>query len=167
MQECVSEFISFITSEGECSFADSEKSIIANHHQSLGEMPAGEAQNREWGRYSVRYDLAWFRKLCRGAQNLFVEISRGKTCATPHAPSFHSRMVSVLGHISLTITRPSLREASIRTDHLVADTRGADLLADLLADPELALQLCVRQCRLRQEPSLTPLIVPAPSCIRV
>lgn len=58
MQECVSEFISFITSEGmTCvSIAVSLHSDIAD---SFGEVPAGEAQDREWRRYSLRHDFAW------------------------------------------------------------------------------------------------------------
>jgi len=60
MQECVSEFISFITSEG-----TSTSSPVHHIHQltetlpySIGEMSAGEAQDRQRRRYHLRNDIA-------------------------------------------------------------------------------------------------------------
>lgn len=48
MQECVSEFISFITSEGESLVhARSKLDILTDYIHSLGEMPAGEAQDSQ------------------------------------------------------------------------------------------------------------------------
>jgi hypothetical protein len=47
MQECVSEFISFITSEGESGSCSKLRDILIGHIRSLGEMPAGEAQDSQ------------------------------------------------------------------------------------------------------------------------
>lgn len=46
MQECVSEFISFITSEGQSDISAHLPWILTNRLHSLGEMPTGEAQDR-------------------------------------------------------------------------------------------------------------------------
>lgn len=58
MQECVSEFISFITSEG-----TTKDMLLLKMHQltvtSIREMSAGKAEDSQWGRHPVRYDLAW------------------------------------------------------------------------------------------------------------
>lgn len=85
MQECVSEFISFITSEGTstatyrctlCRMFDHELIVC-----SLGEMSARETQDCQWRRHSLCYDLSRFRKLCRSTQNLSCQIPRGE-CLT-------------------------------------------------------------------------------------
>ena len=61
MQECVSEFISFITSEGVCNSTCScelcVESVLLTWTTSLGEMPARETQDRERRRYPLRHDL--------------------------------------------------------------------------------------------------------------
>jgi len=70
MQECVSEFISFITSEGKwISFSlavllfphpcvmETMNQILTYH--SVGKMPSGEEENCQWRRHSLCHDLAW------------------------------------------------------------------------------------------------------------
>jgi len=60
MQECVSEFISFITSEGmQASYPPFLIPDIDDNFflQSLGEMPTGKAENRQWGRYPLCDDF--------------------------------------------------------------------------------------------------------------
>lgn len=65
MQECVSEFISFITSEGQCrSLRLASCDQVTDVLVSLRKMPAGEAQDRQRRGYSVRYDVARVRELC-------------------------------------------------------------------------------------------------------
>ena len=81
MQECVSEFISFITSEGELTHiqpclrrAASRASEILTYH-SVGEVPSGEEENREWGRYPLCHDVARVRELRRGVEDLPLQVS--------------------------------------------------------------------------------------------
>lgn len=76
MQECVSEFISFITSEGtrQCAWS----SFRSSRMNSIREMPAGKAQNGQRGGHSVRHDFTWLRELCRSAQNLPIALPRSK-----------------------------------------------------------------------------------------
>lgn len=65
MQECVSEFISFITSEGQYrSLLLASCNKVTDALASLRKMPAGEAQDRQRRGYSVRYDVARVRELC-------------------------------------------------------------------------------------------------------
>jgi histone H3/H4 len=57
MQECVSEFISFITSEGE--FARQGTLQLRNlTYHSVGEVPSGETQDSERRGYIVCHDVA-------------------------------------------------------------------------------------------------------------
>ena len=71
MQECVSEFISFITSEGVWVPASVPSDGTPTRHTyanpfltcSIRKMPAREAEDREWRRYSVCDDLDGLRKL--------------------------------------------------------------------------------------------------------
>lgn len=67
MQECVSEFISFITSEGTYSLARSRcgclKRAANPFTDSIREMSTGEEEDGQWRRYSLRYDLFGLRKL--------------------------------------------------------------------------------------------------------
>lgn len=61
MQECVSEFISFITSEGGFSYAmltHLDQSVTIGN--SIREMPAGEAEDRQWRGYPVCHDFSRF-----------------------------------------------------------------------------------------------------------
>ncbi|KAI9698445.1 MAG: hypothetical protein M1836_004026 [Candelina mexicana] len=67
MQECVSEFISFITSEA-----------VSFSSYSFREVSAGETKNGQWRRHPVCNDIARVRELCGGAQDLPFEISRSK-----------------------------------------------------------------------------------------
>lgn len=84
MQECVSEFISFITSEGahppSALFLPSPALLLALTLRtfSFGEVSAREAKDSQRRRHPVRYDIARLRKLCRSAQDLSGQISRGK-----------------------------------------------------------------------------------------
>lgn len=58
MQECVSEFISFITSEGQSDTLSHVLGILTDRLRSLGEMSAGKAQNRQRRRHSICDDVA-------------------------------------------------------------------------------------------------------------
>lgn len=62
MQECVSEFISFITSEGESKSFQPCGRLLMLH--SVREMSAGEAKDGQRRRYPLRHDFARFRELC-------------------------------------------------------------------------------------------------------
>jgi hypothetical protein len=57
MQECVSEFISFITSEGQWDFLSNQPRMLTDRFNSLGEVPAGKAQNRQRRRHPIRHDI--------------------------------------------------------------------------------------------------------------
>jgi histone H3/H4 len=56
MQECVSEFISFITSEGQ-SWCTSWKCTLSDRSNSFGEMPSREAQDCQWRRHTICNDV--------------------------------------------------------------------------------------------------------------
>ena len=78
MQECVSEFISFITSEGTSLFAVADSFalwLIWLLACSFREMSAREEENGQRGRYPFCHDLAGIRELLRGPQDLFVTLS--------------------------------------------------------------------------------------------
>jgi histone H3/H4 len=89
MQECVSEFISFITSEGR-SRSEVSRHMLAVARliadvgsstfsvDSFGEMSAGEAKNCQWRGYPFCDDVARVRKLCRGLEDLSLKIPRSK-----------------------------------------------------------------------------------------
>lgn len=79
MQECVSEFISFITSEGK--FRATLKSPVnssSNTFHSLGEMPSGKAQDSQRRGHLVRHDIARLRELCRGLEDLPFQVPRSE-----------------------------------------------------------------------------------------
>ena len=73
MQECVSEFISFITSEGMHAMVLPATSfqhphLSQNSHlSSLRKMPAGETKDGEWRRHPFRYDITGVRELRRSS----------------------------------------------------------------------------------------------------
>lgn len=79
MQECVSEFISFITSEG--TLAHCYRLLaglkLLMERCSVGKMSPGEAQDSQWRGYFVCHDVARLRELFGGAKDLSGEISRG------------------------------------------------------------------------------------------
>ena len=64
MQECVSEFISFITSEGTYSFSAISRRLLISRAArltiwySFGEVPAGEKEDGQRRGYLVRHDFA-------------------------------------------------------------------------------------------------------------
>lgn len=69
MQECVSEFISFITSEGMHAMvvpATTPATTLCQHSHcsSLRKMPTRKTEDGERRGYSVRHDLIRFRELC-------------------------------------------------------------------------------------------------------
>ena len=80
MQECVSEFISFITSEGTSRLIRQSCTIGAatNASRSIREVPTGEAQDGQWGGHPLRHDVAGVRELRRGTQDLPRQVSRGE-----------------------------------------------------------------------------------------
>ena len=63
MQECVSEFISFITSEGTSIRVSAAQEAKVDPIISIGKMPAGETKNGQWRGYSLCHDLVRFREL--------------------------------------------------------------------------------------------------------
>jgi histone H3/H4 len=81
MQECVSEFISFITSEGMfcCPLAGSRLRIGPRFltFRSLREVPPGEEEDRQWRGHSLRHDFPGFRELLGSAQDLPDQVQRG------------------------------------------------------------------------------------------
>lgn len=58
MQECVSEFISFITSEGEFRYAMLTSADLNSLIPSLRKMPPRKEEDREWRGHTVCHDLA-------------------------------------------------------------------------------------------------------------
>ena len=78
MQECVSEFISFITSEGAFFLLLFSRKHASSNSFSVGEMPAGEAQDGQRRRHLVRNDFTGLRKLLGGVEDLSRSLSRGK-----------------------------------------------------------------------------------------
>ena len=80
MQECVSEFISFITSEGTSRLIRRSCTCGAstNTSRSIRKVSTGEAQDGQWRGYSLRHDIAGFRELRRGTQDLPRQVSRGE-----------------------------------------------------------------------------------------
>jgi Histone-like transcription factor (CBF/NF-Y) and archaeal histone len=82
MQECVSEFISFITSEGKLL-----SSFGSANMYSIREMSTGKAQDRQWRRYPLCHDIPGLRKLRRSSENLSHSISRGKHSALLPLPA--------------------------------------------------------------------------------
>ena len=83
MQECVSEFISFITSEGTYNDSQSSsqrqksssqrKKLNLTYH-SFGKMPARKAQDRKRRGHLVRNDVPGIRELCRSSQDLSFQV---------------------------------------------------------------------------------------------
>jgi len=57
MQECVSEFISFITSEGKAPVVAGAPQPTWLTTRSFREVPSGEEEDSEWGGYPVRHDV--------------------------------------------------------------------------------------------------------------
>lgn len=50
---------------------------------SVGEMPARETQDRQWGRHSFRHDVSRFRELRGSAESLSQQVQRGKSNSLP------------------------------------------------------------------------------------
>ena len=78
MQECVSEFISFITSEGRSLNPDAKPQSITDLSYSFREVPTREEKDCQWRRHSLRDDFTWVRELCRSTKDLSFEISRSE-----------------------------------------------------------------------------------------
>lgn len=85
MQECVSEFISFITSEGMHAMVVSAttppaSTLVSKTHSasSLREMSTRKAKDGERRRHPVRYDITRVRELRRSSQNIPGQVPRGK-----------------------------------------------------------------------------------------
>lgn len=80
MQECVSEFISFITSEGlshALSPLGPTRSLLIMYRHSVRKVPAGEAQDGQRRGHSLCHVLLGIRELRRSPQGVLVQISRG------------------------------------------------------------------------------------------
>ena len=97
MQECVSEFISFITSEGTFQIESKEnpKTPLMSC-RSLGEVPAGEAQDCQRRGHSLCHDITGLRELLGGPEDLPVPVPRGKLSTFLSFQCFHSPFVSTL-----------------------------------------------------------------------
>lgn len=79
MQECVSEFISFITSEGKCALGLLEKTgALLMLSPSLRKVSARKTKDGQRRRHFIRHDITRIRKLRRSAQNLSLQIPRSK-----------------------------------------------------------------------------------------
>jgi hypothetical protein len=63
VQECVTEFIAFITSEG----TPLPHGVCGQADCSVWEMSSGEEEDGEWRGYYICYDFAWVWELCGGA----------------------------------------------------------------------------------------------------
>jgi len=137
MQECVSEFISFITSEG-MSMGNfwGVKSGLTLH--SVRKVSTGEAQDGQWGGYSIRHDLARIRKLCRGSEDLFVQVSRSKFLTPPILLcQLDGDQQSELELIGM---RPNPQGARTRTDQPAAAGMEAQSAAATRAMPPVVPQ---------------------------
>ena len=84
MQECVSEFISFITSEGMHAMVVSATTPVTtllsqnSHCSSLRKMSARKTEDGQWRRHPVRHDITGVRELRRGSKNLSGQVPRSK-----------------------------------------------------------------------------------------
>jgi len=67
VQECVTEFIAFITSEGiplPCCYAKVVLDECADAGAfSVGEVSSGEEEDGEWGGHYICHDFSWIREL--------------------------------------------------------------------------------------------------------
>lgn len=75
MQECVSEFISFITSEGVSCYACFIYWTPVLIDRSFGKMPTGKAKDSQRRGYLVCDDLTWVRELRRSFEDLSFQVS--------------------------------------------------------------------------------------------
>lgn len=84
MQECVSEFISFITSEGKSTAPErfSSQSLTKILRYSFRKMSAGKTKDGKRRGYSLRNDVFRLRELRRSSENLPCQISRSEFCLT-------------------------------------------------------------------------------------
>lgn len=99
MQECVSEFISFITSEGlymrpwkimnDRNWIQ-QLTVDDYMYNSIRKVPGRETQDGQWRGHPLCYDFPWVRELCRGVEDLPVEIPRSKYTLAAHSPQFFS-----------------------------------------------------------------------------
>ena len=120
MQECVSEFISFITSEGmfDQSFWE-HPSVLTSH--SIREVSTGEAKDCQWRGHSLRHDVAGFRELRRGAEDISVQVPRGEFCLTLRASLLSKYLTEIINlNIELIGMRPNLQGARTRPDQQAA-----------------------------------------------
>jgi hypothetical protein len=105
MQECVSEFISFITSEGMPILCPCRRdgggggggsgggSITLTFwlSQSFRKVSTREAQDSQWRGHSFCHDFFGVRELCRSTEDLSLQISRSEFCLA-HSPPAPSRL---------------------------------------------------------------------------
>jgi hypothetical protein len=90
MQECVSEFISFITSEGmpiPMSHGGGGITLTFWSSQSFGKVSTREAQDSQWRGHSLCHDFFGVRELCRSTEDLSLQISRSEFCLATLPPS--------------------------------------------------------------------------------
>lgn len=113
MQECVSEFISFITSEAS-EKCQQEKRKTVNGEDILFAMTSLGFENYA---EALKIYLSKYREV-RPVQRLWTTLS-------------HPRVVFVPALELLTTSRPNPQEGSIRIDRQVADTPEADPLVGL------------------------------------
>ena len=88
MQECVSEFISFITSEGMQILLSCRGGITLTFwpSQSFRKVSTREAQDSQWRGHSLCHDFFGVRELCRSIEDLSLQISRSEFCLATLPP---------------------------------------------------------------------------------
>jgi hypothetical protein len=152
MQECVSEFISFITSEGKSLFSLWHPVRSCNNNPSFGEMPPGEAKNCQRGRHTLRDDVAGLRKLLRSPQDLSGKVSRSKDqqCLTAYRPCKPANLSS---------SSHSPTEATTLAGDLVAQRTTAVQVVAALQTPDRASSPVATCLAVRKE-----LLTPATTC---
>ena len=135
MQECVSEFISFITSEGMCCtllmFVPVADWLC--HSPSLGKVSAGEAKNRQWGGHTLRHDLARLRELRRGPEDLPNKIPRSTT-TIPLSRLVEIELV-ILDSLLTSFSRHNL--PVVKTSRTVQEAATATLQGRTQLEPHL------------------------------
>lgn len=132
MQECVSEFISFITSEGRsCVLVDVV--VMLNRVSSIGKVPSGKEKNGQWRRHPVRHDLARIRELCRGFEDLPRKVPRSEFVCNPQYPAGDlDDCIKLLAFYFITLCQTLTYTLFVRRNLPVEKTSQTDLAATAL-----------------------------------
>src|SRR5271170_5728448 len=76
------------------------RSLTIDLSHSIREVSAGEEEDGQWRRHSVCHDLVGIRELCRGIEDLPVEISRSEFRLTFPALSLSARQKHTSEHLN-------------------------------------------------------------------